>query len=119
MSGQDVDDFLAHYGIPGMKWGVRRQNLRTASSNVKEAKQILKEAKGQQREARKAAAKTVAQDAVVIAGVALAIKVLSSGGKTPFNKLKTSSFSAGADWVNKSLKSTDASNWATTKIKDL
>jgi hypothetical protein len=26
---QKVDDFLAHYGVPGMKWGVRR-----GSSNV-------------------------------------------------------------------------------------
>lgn len=30
----DVDRFLAHYGVPGMKWGVRRKRSKSARSTA-------------------------------------------------------------------------------------
>lgn len=39
---RDVDDFLAHYGVKGMKWGVRKQAAKAA---VSEMNQIRKDRK--------------------------------------------------------------------------
>lgn len=38
---KEVDDFLAHYGVPGMKWGKRRAVVKTLNS--KDAKTRGKE----------------------------------------------------------------------------
>lgn len=37
----EVDDFLAHYGVPGMKWGKRRAG-ETAESRKKDNRKTLK-----------------------------------------------------------------------------
>lgn len=52
----EVDDFLAHYGVKGMKWGVRKaaSNIASASSSVKAGvKDAVKRSK-EKREATKA-----------------------------------------------------------------
>ena len=35
----DVDDFLAHYGVKGMKWGVRRENKSAVKTARKAGRQ--------------------------------------------------------------------------------
>lgn len=44
----DVDNFLAHYGVKGMKWGVRRQARRDANETAK-AKMYYGEGAGTRR----------------------------------------------------------------------
>lgn len=40
----EVDDFLEHYGVKGMKWGVRRNNYEGASARTnREASKDAKE----------------------------------------------------------------------------
>lgn len=40
----DVDDFLAHYGVPGMKWGQRKASIPGVSAKTsREAKKDAKE----------------------------------------------------------------------------
>jgi hypothetical protein len=36
----DVDDFLAHYGVKGMKWGIRKEDPGSSSSPPKEKKKL-------------------------------------------------------------------------------
>lgn len=117
----ETEEFLSHYGVPGMKWGVRRQNLSIAKNNVRQAKQLLKDAKTERKEVRKAAVKTVAKDAVVAAGAVAVVAILAKNKSKSMKTLRQASeFSKGSDWVNANLKKTvkDAA-WATTKIRDL
>jgi hypothetical protein len=41
ISTQDVDDFLAHYGVLGMHWGVRHERRRTESFLQRHKKVIV------------------------------------------------------------------------------
>lgn len=43
MSDNSVNDFLAHYGVRGMKWGVKRANAKVQKlSNQKARQELLK-----------------------------------------------------------------------------
>jgi hypothetical protein len=41
----DVDDFLAHYGVKGMKWGVRRASKKAAKAADQQARRDLLKSK--------------------------------------------------------------------------
>lgn len=81
-----TDDFLAHYGVKGMKWGVRRANLRESRDAVARAKQDkedakarLKAAKAVKRADQKEMAKSVLGTAATItAGVVIAAAVIKA-----------------------------------------
>lgn len=82
----DSDLFLEHFGVKGMKWGVRRANLRESSNLVEEAKQNraaakqkLKEARALKRSDQKEFAKSVLGTAATItAGVVIAGAVIKA-----------------------------------------
>lgn len=66
------DDYLAHYGIKGMKWGVRKR--RSSSSSGRKSKRHSSQSTGEphNHEKAKKVAKGAAAAAVVAGGVALA-----------------------------------------------
>lgn len=45
MSDQEVDDFLAHYGVPGMKWGRRKAD--TGAPSKRQAKKAARKERDQ------------------------------------------------------------------------
>lgn len=82
----NTDLFLQHFGVKGMKWGVRRANLqessdlvRTAKENRDKTKQELKEARALKRADQKEMAKSVLGTAATItAGVVIAGAVIKA-----------------------------------------
>ena len=86
-----VEDFLAHYGVKGMKWGQRREAQRAANAQVKEAKAALKSVKAVRNEGRKSAAVSVAKKAAVatavVAGAALAASIVAKSGGKPASSI--------------------------------
>lgn len=56
METQTLEEVLAHYGVPGMKWGVRRSNKQLAKAAKKQAKKDKKEGKNASEDAKKAKA---------------------------------------------------------------
>lgn len=63
----DYEEYLMHFGVPGMKWGVRKQRV---SSNVRVARSNKSTA--QQKAERKAKAKKAVKVGAVVAGSILA-----------------------------------------------
>lgn len=59
-------DYLMHYGIPGMKWGVRKQRVTSGKTNRRSSKSSMSEAD------RKARRRRNMKIAAGVAGVALA-----------------------------------------------
>lgn len=90
----DVDDFLAHYGVKGMRWGVRRPD----SSAEPKGNDASNEA------ARRARVKKVAITAGVLAvaaGGAYVTYKLAKDGKLPVKSLNRASVAAGKKMVEK------------------
>lgn len=59
------DDYLAHYGVKGMKWGVRRSKqeaLRRVRANAKSGKITKEQAKARRSEIKSNAKKTIARE---------------------------------------------------------
>lgn len=73
---KDVDDFLAHYGVRGMKWGIRKSAY-ASNSNPRERKPLT-------RSQKIAAAGVVG--AVVLGGIATAV-ILKNRGSVPTGNL--------------------------------
>ena len=59
-------DYLMHYGVPGMKWGVRKQRVASGKTNRRSVKNSMSEAD------RKARRRRNIKIAAGVAGVALA-----------------------------------------------
>ena len=82
----ETEEFLAHFGVKGMKWGVRRANLRESSAAVdkaktekQQAKKNLKAAKAVKRQDQKEMAKSVlGTAAVVTAGAVIAVGIIKA-----------------------------------------
>ena len=87
----EVTEFLAHYGVKGMKWGQRREAQRAANAKVQEAKATLKSAKAVRNEGRKSAALSFAKKAAVatavVAGAAVAASIVSKSGGKPASSI--------------------------------
>lgn len=62
----EYPDYLMHYGVPGMKWGVRKQRVASGKMNRRSAKNSMYEAD------RKARRRRNSKIAAGVAGVALA-----------------------------------------------
>lgn len=81
----NADDFLAHYGVKGMKWGVRKdRKARASSSDPKTKKTKTQKARANAREkSRKSKMRTVKSKILV--------STIAGGAVT----------AAGALWLNK------------------
>lgn len=114
----DKDDFLSHYGVPGMKWGVRRKQrkaaLQTSKTNVALAKQQLKLARQERNQFRKQTAKrvttTVGVVGAAVVGAMIVGKLLDNhGAKSIKQKTKEWAYEfsakdkAGRDFVVQSM----------------
>lgn len=66
------DDYLAHHGIKGMKWGVRKRHNNTTSSGSSNSSPSKASGETNKHEKTKKIAKGAAAAAVVAGGVALA-----------------------------------------------
>lgn len=90
----DYQDYLMHFGVPGMKWGVRKQRL---TSNVRVARS--NKSPSQQKAERKAKAKKAVKVGAVVAGSVLAaygaskliksksMKIQIQKGEEAYNKI--------------------------------
>lgn len=68
-SSDPVDDFMAHFGVKGMKWGVRKRQ--DASSGTPSSKVFGETSEGSSRDYKKA---------VIIAGSVLGVAAIAVGG---------------------------------------
>ena len=66
------DDYLAHYGVKGMKWGVRKRRDNTTSSSSSKRSKPKTTEETDKHEKTKKIAKGAAAAAVIAGGVALA-----------------------------------------------
>lgn len=89
----EVDDFLEHYGVPGMKWG-KRQAGETSSDRRNANRKTLKDF-GDKRLAANggSAKKAVAKSVGKMAGVNFAVNSLV--GALPAGKLKAGAVAVG------------------------
>lgn len=87
---QMQNNYLMHFGVPGMKWGRRKQRpvSSTGSRNVSQS---------QQKEARKAKAKRAVKIGVAVAGTALAAYGASKLIKNKNMKIQTEKGKKAAD----------------------
>lgn len=73
---QDVDDFLAHYGVPGMKWG-KRQAGETKESRKEANRETLKKfGEGRLAKNNGSGGKAIAKSVGKMAGINFAVNVL-------------------------------------------
>lgn len=82
---EDLDDFLAHYGVKGMKWGVRKARDKTPASTSSDA-----DSKAAKTSARREKAKKVAIGTgllIAAAGTAYVGYKLHEGGHLSVSKL--------------------------------
>lgn len=78
-------NYLAHYGVKGMRWGQRRQELRIANERVRTATTDLAVAKAERHVARVNMAKTtaaIAGTSALVAGAAFGTYVVRKHMKT-------------------------------------
>lgn len=82
------DDYLMHYGVKGMKWGVRRQRAKAAVQNVtNRSKQRVKNFYAQDTKTQlKKTGKRWLKGAGATLGVGLAGGMVSAAGMTKGNK---------------------------------
>ena len=80
----DYDDYLVHYGVKGMKWGVRKDDNRPSSKvTYKEKKSYKYQKKGlskSEADAKAARADKIRKTALVVGGVAMASVVAYTAG---------------------------------------
>lgn len=97
---ETYDDYLAHYGVKGMKWGVRK-NRRSGS------KASRKNDGSAQKRNRKETVKKVAKAAAITAGAAAATYVVAKHGpklkKTAVSALKDLSYEKKTKQAKKAL----------------
>lgn len=96
----NADDFLAHYGIRGMKWGRRTSRSgQSAGSNPKT-----------QMSRKKKVAIAVGSTAAVAVGVAFTLHALNKNGKLPSSKVtEQPAFSKGRQAFTHPAPSSNAS----------
>lgn len=87
----DLEEFLEHYGVKGMRWGVRRAQRKQTKQDVKDAEAYLKATKARNRSER---AQVIRRRAAVSAAIAvpgaghlLAIQLLRANGRTQMRDL--------------------------------
>ena len=104
------NDFLSHYGVKGMQWGVRRSNLRSSNAAVKEAKAKLKAAKKERSQARSELAKPLAKiavPAVAAVGLTAAAIALKKSGSKKVNTIQPPEWPFSSSGANHSIKAKD------------
>lgn len=82
----DTDEFLAHYGVPGMKWGKRNAESRERVANEKKSSKEKKP--GMSREKKVAIALGIG--AVAAIGAAVAVKSMNKNLDLPISSMLNS-----------------------------
>ena len=68
----DAEEFLEHYGVKGMKWGVRKKNDSSSNSPKKRSK-----------------AKTAVKVGAVVVGTAAIATVIAKSGSKPASSMRS------------------------------
>lgn len=62
MNETETNDYLIHYGVLGMKWGVRKQKIKSAVKNFSQKRKAASAKKKQQKQAAKKASSKKTKD---------------------------------------------------------
>lgn len=117
MSDSQIDEFFAHYGVPGMKWGVRKANNAKALRNERRSlsdstkKTINYNANRYQRRLATGMLGVTAGQLAANAGVLLA----GTAGLTLAAPLFIAGSAAGGVYVNRMMKAGAQNRYIKTK----
>jgi hypothetical protein len=100
LSDDQIDDFFAHYGIPGMRWGVRRANRIDPRSQAGRERQYIKDTERAVKTKRR-----VATGAAYVGTRVVLSQIMKKRGLQPIKSAQIQTASvAGAALVNSIMR---------------
>lgn len=106
MTYTDAEDFLAHVGKKGMKWGQRKQQISDSITNFKNNPKVRTAGK-------------IAGAAVIIGATAFVAAKLAQRGRIPVSKVDEMLTKRGQEWFSSGFKDGHFSGWDSAKLSSL